>query len=251
MSTNISKLLRVLSSQKKLSHKLYETLMNDTSVSAEVKKKVALYYKGDKRLSVVKFQDLLKKRIKGQKGGGWKIGAVAGENQYVVQAQGRRIEDIQPLIMYPTTPGTPSPTVSPLALNEEFIYNALNYITTDKLGEGAFAKVYKFTPNPVTFRSQTPSPPSLELDHVVKIFKHLSSSVLVNTEYCINEFILNFRDKIIYTSLPLHPQLTVSIFTTALDGKSNGYVMRELKSIDTNNIKYLLAILVSNIQRRF
>jgi hypothetical protein len=216
--------------------------MNDTSVSAEVKKKVELYYKGDKRLSVVKFQDLLKKRIKGQKGGGWKIGAVAGENQYVVQAQGRIIDDIQPLIMYPTTPATPSPTVSPFSTpsptpppSENFTYNGVDYTTNNKLGEGAFAEVYEF--------NQT-------TNLVVKLFKSHSSSstILSDTEACINEFISAFLHKIIHTSLPFPTknangsyapynifvtQSTTGISSTTLQPpvEKRGYVMRKLDSI--------------------
>ena len=208
MSSNTSKLLRVLSSQKKLSPKLYETLMNDSSVSVEVKKKVTLYYKGDKRISVVKFQELIRKKgRRQQKGGGWEIGVVDGVGG---------IKGVEILHNYNSSQQS-TPTQIELK-KVSFKYNGKDYEAGDFLGSGAFANVYDFTPQ------------STDQPLVVKIFKN--DKVLGHARLCIEEFTSTF------------PSIA-TLHTSYVPGEifideNQGYVMKKMIPINTDDKTILL-----------
>lgn len=275
MSSNTSKLLRVLSSQKKMSLKLYETLMNDSSVSMEVKKKVTLYYKGDKRLSVVKFQELIKKKgRKSQKGGGWTFGIVE-PNQYGITGISSPVVQQKPLTSSPISQassppvimfGTPSPSPSPstpvimfetpspsppppvimfgtpspqpqthLTQQSDFYLESTGY----KLKIPAIGSGAFADVYSYTYPDSSPVH-----DRVVKIFRQtsLGTNTVQNTIACINEFVSTFPNLLEYTSLAAPTSTTQPyIFVTKTLSSQDviGYIMRALTPIKTDSLTYV------------
>jgi hypothetical protein len=216
-----------------------------------------MYYKVDKRLSVVKFQDLLKKRIKGQKGGvGWRIGVV-NAHDYVIDTGQPATPSVAtpspltpgimfgtpspgtPVIMFglsPTTqsPATPSP--SPQSLPQDNVFylkqSKKKYNKDGFVGSGSFADVYNCLEDPKTV-----------VNTVVKIFKptSLGTKTVENTIACIEEFITQFNSLLGHTSF-ITTQTSPDIFVTQTQSSQDvvGYIMRKLTPIKTESLSYEL-----------
>lgn len=162
MSSNVTKLLRVISSKNKLGKNLYENLLNDPSISREIQRKVTLYYKGDKRLSVLNFKETLKKESKKQRGGGgWQIGVVNGVGAI------KEICNLEIIVLDNSKQQEPNKV--------PFMYNDKSYITNNLIGSGAFASVYDTEDGS---------------DFVVKIFKQ--KNMLDHAKLCIADFMKLF-----------------------------------------------------------
>ena len=207
MSTNVSKVLRVVSSNKKISTKLYEFVINDNLISHDLKRKIGLYYKGDKRQSIIKLKSALKEN-KLQHGGGWKIGVVA--NKGAVNIQGSKLAyDYQ---------GSDTITHN---VQETININSIEYTINTIVGSGALANVYDINTKP---------------DLVVKIFRQDIPVVYDNTKKCINEFLTYFENKIQYTSFPLGE---TDLFVQTNEQR-NGYFMMKMNQINIDNVTSLI-----------
>lgn len=205
MSINISKVLRVVSSDKKISTKLYESFINDINISDDLKRKIGLYYRGDKRLSTTKLKNTLKS-TKIQRGGGWKIGVV--KNKGDIDVEGSKLAyDFD---------SDSSPTIS---ITEQIFNNVLTQIGFVDLliGSGAFANVYNIINNGTI---------------VVKLFRQDLPIVYNNTKVCITEFLENFPTFIKYTSFS--SMNNVFVHTNI---PRYGYLMNKMSPITTVNLE--------------
>lgn len=156
MSKDITRLLSVIKAKKKPTDNLMLKLRSvlPPSIHARIKQ----YTKGDKRISVSKLvQDIKKAKVQ-RGGGGWKILHVSDSPGDIgIQSPEGKIEINQYVFDHSQSP---SPTASPIVIS----YNGKSYTIGDMIGEGTFAKVHYLRP----FNYQDDY---TTLDYVIKVFK--------------------------------------------------------------------------------
>uniref|UniRef100_A0A6C0BEN5 Protein kinase domain-containing protein n=1 Tax=viral metagenome TaxID=1070528 RepID=A0A6C0BEN5_9ZZZZ len=159
---NISKLLRIITLQKTITRNFLNVIIQDDSIPPSIKRKVILYVNGDRRLSIQKLINDIKK-IK-QNGG---VGV--GVNIF------NWVKITQPL-QQPQQPQQPQQIQSVIINNVEFNIGT-------KIGEGTFAEVF------------------VDKNVVLKLFKTMSTlDMFTNIKLCITEFLENFTTQ--FTSFP-------------------------------------------------
>jgi translation elongation factor EF-1beta len=206
----ISKLLRALSAKQKIKEDVIVALFADATIPSTLKSRVALYGKGDKRISVEKLKaDVKACKKKLLKGGNigrqvFFFGVNHVQVELIAQDRDEHNETFEQHIMKMKEPIKASKA-------------ALPYDENVPLGQGSYAVVY-----PMKVRS----------NEAIKIFKQdvLPKHAIDEVKECIHEFyhyVLSHNPEVVYKTSFLPNTNEDNIWIDLSDG-SSGYVMRLL-----------------------